>query len=480
MLTWRLAIPFDTALETPLFLQIAQGIRTAIEGGRLRAGDALPGIRALAEELGVSRNTVQSAYQELTAEGLLVGRSGGGTFVTDSQPKATPTPTSGARGLGFALPEAPGAHAARTLPGAVMACLTGHSDPRMLPMVALARAYRRAMESKDASFLLRETPQGHPRLRAALAAMLSVSKGLQVTDRTLLITRGVKDAMDLLARALLRPGDRVAVEDPGLSDHWEVLRRAGADLVPVPVDDKGIHTASLEAALADGPFRMVLVTPQCQYPTTVVMAQERRQVLLDLARRHAFAVVEVDQDADFPYSGAPVLPLAASDAHGVVIHLSAFSKVLFPNLPLAFLHAPEALITHLVAWRQAVEHGGDPILERAISELLENGEIQRHLNRLRKTCHERRDVLIEALTACMPDLGHLVPPRSGMALWLEAPPGLDVETWARRALQQGIAFRAGREFTFGARSIPFLRMGFGALDAPELREAARRLAAARP
>ncbi len=490
MSSWRLALPVDAKSETPLFLQIARGITAAIKEGRLQPGDLLPSIRALADDLEVNRNTVLAAYQELAAEGLLVSRQGGGSYVADPLPKHVAEQSkmrpigltsSPGHALGFALPPSlDGQVLQPQLPKAVLACFTGHSDPRLLPMVALARAYRRAMHLKEATHFVAEAPQGHPKLLRSLQTLLAQSKGLNSTEESILVTSGVKAALDLIARGLLSPGDRVAVEDPGNPALWEVFRRAKAELVPIPVDDQGMVITELQAAQEVAPLRMVFTTPLCQYPTTGVLTPERRQALLSLARAHRMAILEFDQDADFQYAGATNLPLASQDEDGVVVYLGALSKVLFPNLPMAYIHAPTPVINHLIGWRQAVDPSGDPVMERAISELLDDGEIERHLNRLRKTCHERRDILTQALEDELSREVRIRPPASGMSFWIEVLPGINVDTWASFGIKQGVAFRTGRQFTFDQRALPFFRFGFGALDEGELHEAARRLARSCP
>jgi GntR family transcriptional regulator/MocR family aminotransferase len=381
--------------------------------------------------------------------------------------------------MGFSLPPPPGGQPLPELPGAVLDCFTGHADLRMLPMVALSRAYGKAMRSA-ASGREKGCPQGLLKLRKALAAMLAQTKGLPVSAASLLIGDGIQGTLDLLARALIVPGDRVAVEDPGGSPHREVFRRAGAELVPIPVDGGGLDLEALGAALGRGGLKALLTTPQCQYPTTVPLAPERRRPLLALAREHRFAIIELDQDGDFHYEGAPILPLASEEPQGTVIYVSALSKVLFPNLPLAFLHAPEPVIAHLVRWRQAVETGRDPLLELAVAELLEDGEIQRLLHRLRRTCHQRRDHLAAELRRCLGYALRFTPPRCGMSFWAEAAPDLDVESWAAKALALGVAVRTGREFTFPGSRLNCLRFGFGALREAELDEAVARLARACP
>jgi GntR family transcriptional regulator/MocR family aminotransferase len=480
MLTWRLALHLDPGSGDPVFLQIARAIGTAVSEGRLKPGSALPGTRALAEQLDVNRNTVVAAFQELAAEGWIVSRVGGGTFVADPPPGAARrTAQPEPHPMPFAVNQAPSAPAAGPCAASVLSCLTGEVDPRLLPMMALARAYQRATRTHDPAAFSQEHPQGREPLRKALGDMLATTKGLPARPDTLLILSGLNEAFSLLCRTLLQPGDTVLVEALGSPAHWEALRLGGARLAPVPVDGGGVQVEALRGMLEATRARMVLLTPVRQYPSTVPLLPERRRQVLALAGEHHAAVLELDTDPGFQFEGPPLLPLASEDPAGRVIHLGAFSRLLFPNLPIAYIHADPGLIQSLAGWRQALSHGGDPFLELALADLMQDGELQRHLLRLRKSFLERRDALASALQRHLDGVLDVLPPSGGQAFWLRAlDERLDVAAWSARGLKGGVAFRAGQQFTFDGRAIPWLRMGFGSLSCKELAEAAVRMAAA--
>lgn len=484
MLTWRMALSLDESSPVPLFLQIAKAIERAIQEGRLKPGEALPGTRAMGDQLGVNRNTVVAAYQELVAEGWLQARTGGGTFVADPLPDAArswPRPAPPLPRQSLDLNPAPGETEPAAMPPSVLSCLTGEVDPRMLPMEALTRAYQRAARTHDARPFTQDNPQGSERFRTALAGMLAQTKGLRASRDTVLVLPGFREGLNLACRALLRPGDGVAVEALGSRAHWDVLRSAGATLHPVQVDDGGLQVEDLQRLAEAAPIRMVLVTALRQYPTTVPLAPERRKALLALAEAKGIAILEMDQDPGFHYEGAPILPLAAEDTGGMVLYLGAFAKLLFPNLPVAFMNSSEHLVRGLVGWRKTLCQGCDPFLERALAELLEDGELQRHLNRLRRASRERRDALAAALSTRMGHLLEVRPPGGGLAFWLRVlDPDLDVKAWSDRAMRSGLAFRPGCDYTLDGHPIPWMRMGFGALSLEELDQAVQRLAQSRP
>ncbi len=479
MRTWHLALPLDPDSDLPDYLQIAQGIQVAIREGRLRPGDPLPGSRTLATHLGVCRNSVIAAYQELAAEGCIQTVHGGGSFIAKHAPNPVvhpPAKPGVSEGLPFDLRSAPSTFSARTFGEAILACWTGDSDPRLLPAAALSRAYVRATRNPEVARLGPMDPYGNPRLRAALADMLASTKGLAAQRDTLLVTSGVQDALALLVHALLPPGARVGVEAVGSPAHRSMLQVLGATLVPLAMDGDGLLPDALEQQHREARFQALLVTPLRQYPTNATLPLPRRERLLAWARAKRVPLLELDLDPGIHYEGSPPLPLAATDLGHGVVYVGAFSKLLFPSLPLAYIHGGPTLIQELARWREATHPSGDPFLELALSELLEDGEVLRHLNRLRKVCHERRDALAEAFRKHLAGVLDPTPPTGGLAFWSRSlAPARDLQAWAKRALEGGVAFRPGQEFTFDLQPIPYLRMGFGTLAPRELQDAVRRM-----
>jgi GntR family transcriptional regulator/MocR family aminotransferase len=475
--TWKLQIFLEPGSREPVYLQIARALTEEIQRGRLTPGEPLPGIRMLAEQLEVSRNTIMAAYRELQAQGWLTLTQRSGTTVAARLPVHATARPSGA--TGFDLRDGvevngPGAGAD------VLQVATGNPDPRLLPSAALAQAYRRALTLNKGAALAVEDPLGHPRLRVALAAMLASTRGLTTGPGQLLVARSSQMALYLVAQALLRPGDVVAVEALGDRSAWEAFTRAGARCLPVPVDREGLSLDALEALASSTPLRAVLVTPQRQYPTLVVMPPERRARLLALAGRLRFAVLESDLDSEFQFDGHPVQPLAAQDRAGLVVYLGTLSKVFSPGLRLGFLHGPEALVAQVKAVRLVLDRQGDPVLERAMAELMEDGEIQRHLNRIHAVYRLRRDALCVALTRELGGAVEVASPAGGLALWVRVRDGIDVDAWSTRAFQGGVAFQAGRRFAFDAGAVQALRLGFSNYEEARMAEVARRMAAALP
>jgi GntR family transcriptional regulator/MocR family aminotransferase len=482
--TYRPEVPDGDA---PIFLRIAQTLSGDIAAGRLKAGTKLPGTRTLATQLNVHRNTVIAAFDELMSQGWTETRPAGGTYVASDFPAPLPDTRSSASAsaLGYSLPDAPiPSHwddpwrvASRASRPGTLALASGLPDIRLVPVDLISRAYRRAMRLHGLEVLGYGDPQGHERLRVELAAMLGTLRGLAIGPQDIVITRGSQLALDLVARALIRPGDRVAIENLGYRPAWDALRLAGADLAPVPVDESGIRVDALAALIGAGdkPIRAIYVTPHHQYPTTVVMAPARRLALLDLARRHRFAIIEDDYDNEFHYGGRPVLPLASANAHGSVVYIGTLSKILAPGLRTGFVVAPAPLAKRLADIRMLSDRQGDMAVEVALASLINDGELQRHANRMRRVYRARRDALADALTAAFADNLVFTPPQGGMAIWATFDPGIDVEAWARRGFAAGIHFSPASRFTCQGKAPNALRLGFASLDEREIGEAVRRM-----
>ncbi len=474
-------LALDPNPDQPLFLQITHAVIHGIRNGRLKPGARLPGSRALAETLGVHRSTVVVAYQELLAEGWIQTSEARGTFVSPDIPDVTPrrfSPRPQRESipdrLGFEMRSAPAFVEPKAAPRGTLTMGGGVPDARLVPGEKLARAYRRALRKDPRTLLGYGDPRGHERLRTALASMLAATRGLAAGADDLVVTRGAQMAVALAARALIEPGDVVAVEEYGYRPAWEALRQCGARLVSVPVDGEGLNVAVLTALAKRTRMRAIYLTPHHQYPTMVTLAAARRLALLDLARRERIAIIEDDYDHEFHYDGRPVLPLASADRAGVVVYIGTLSKILAPGLRIGYVAAPRVLLERIVAHRYVIDRQGDQAVECAVAELLEDGEVQRHARRCRRIYRARRDFLVHSLREKFSQRLSFEVPAGGMALWVRAH-GFDVETWAARALAAGVQIHAARRFTFSGKPRPFVRMGYAALTERELAEAVRRL-----
>jgi len=483
MRRWELSLALDQRREQPLFLQVASAIADDIRCGRLKPGEALPGSRELAELLGVNRNTIVAGYGELVAEGLVSTRIGGGTFVAckDSIPimraavaanTLDDTPTYALTSpLPLKIPTT------AYTPGTLILS-RGVPDARLFPAQAMARAFRRAIGRRGCMPLTYTNPAGHPRLRAELATMVSRTRGLFATPDNLIVTRSIEQGIDLVARALLAPGDAVVVERFSYAPARSVMKLAGARLIPVPVDEQGMDVSALEAVLARETVRAVFVTPHHQFPTTAVMAPERRARLAELALVHRFAIIEDDYDHELHYAGKPILPIAAGRGRPNTVYIGSLANFLTPGFGTAFVVAPPAVIERLISFRAASDAQGDAAVECAIAELFEDGELLRHVRRMRRMYVARRDALAAALQRHLGSAITFRVPDGGMALWARVDDAIDTATWAQAGAREGVVFNDARGCDFHERDTSHLRLGYSFHDEAELEEAARRMARA--
>ncbi len=457
----------------PLFQQVAEAVIEAIQQGRLSPGAKLPGTRALATQLDVHRSTVVSAFKELEEQGWLRSSPASGTFVSSAAPGAkTARAQRRPERPGFDFISVPLEEHDRS-PGRDVLNFSGAPDVRVMPVDLMARAYRRAQSRRRATPL---EPLGHEPLRTAVASMLRQERGLDVTiDHVMIVPRGTV-AVELVMRALLAAGDTVALEELGHRPLREILERQQVRLAHVAIDEQGLRVDALEALTRSERVRAIWVTPQCQYPTNVVMSEARRKALLSLAQKQRLPVVESDYLHDFHYGDENHLPLAAEDQTSQVIYLGSLARVLAPDVQLGYVVAAPAYLQALARLRQRADRHDEFATQLAVADLMEDGEYQRALRRSRQVYLRRRDVLVQELRQRLGDVLTFDLPSAGTALWARVAPRIDVDQWAARAREQKVQFRTALHFAHDRKPRPFIRLGFTQLNEKELVTAVDRLA----
>lgn len=473
-----LLLPLEPDHPDPIYLQLANAVITAIHEGRLRPGETLPGTRELAEQLQVHRNTVLQAMRELEAQGWVVMKERSGVFVADVLPALTPRseplpPRPPSADPAFRLPKA--LDPLTTASTVKMDWSDGVADVRLAPTEAMARAYQRAMRLKGPELLSSGEFQGQRRLREALAQHLGQQRAFALQAGQLLITRGTPMSLNLVAQALVgSAGGAVAVENPGLPHIWETLRQASqATLHPIAVDEEGLDTEALARLLESTPLRLLVVSPQAQAPTGVALSPRRREALWALARRYRFAILELDIEYDhLPGPARPVQPLAAEDREGLVIYVGSLSRLLAPGLRLGFLAAPGAFASQLAKARQRLDWQGDRVVEWALSELILDGDLGRHLRKVKKATQARRAALEAGLAERFEGRLAWKPQCGAMGLWVRGqgeladPPRMDA--WIQACALLGLRLRPGAFFDFHGAPRPATRLGFTAYEPDEL------------
>jgi GntR family transcriptional regulator/MocR family aminotransferase len=449
--------------------QIYRQLRAAILDGRLRAGDALPPTRELARRLSISRNTVGVAYDRLAAEGFLTSRVGAGTFVRETGSAARGAPAASPlrpRDVWDGVSAWPG-----RMPGIRWDFRAGLPDVTLFPY----EAWRRIMAGVLRPSALGDPasagdPAGLPALRDAIARHAGVSRSVRAAGSDIVVTAGVQQALDLIVRVLLEPGDVVAVEDPGYPPVRMLLAAAGMRVRGVPVDAEGLRVDALP-----GDARAVYVTPSHQFPLGMPMSLPRRRALLGWARRRDVVIVEDDYDTEFRYGGRPVEPLQSLDEDGRVLYTGTFSKVMRPVLRLGFLVAPPALHHAFRMARYVSSWHAELPAQAALARFIDEGLLARHVRRSRREYRARHERVAELVDGLMGDRLTLVPSEAGLHLSATLPDGADDAAIAARALDAGIGLFALSEFAVSGPPVPGLVFGYGAAPPPAIDAGLRRL-----
>jgi len=481
-----LRVPLDPGSDVPLFRQIEAHLRRAIDRGRLPAGSRLPSTRSLAQDLGVNRLTVESAYGELTVDGVVAARPGSGTYVLEAPPRPpAPFPRVEPRCQREALARlglapAPGSTAARA--GGrdrrgVVALDGGSSDPSLFPVASFRKVVQRIMRRDGSAAFGYGEPGGRRGLRDAVARLLT-AQGLPATAEQVLVTGGSQRAIALVARLLLRPGETVAVEEPTYGGALELFRAHGLRVVGVATDEQGLRVDALEAVVRRERPRLLYVVPTFQNPTGACLPAARRQAVLALAARHGLPVLEDDYVGDLRFEGRAQAALKASDPGGLVVYVSTFSKMLMPGLRVGFLVADGPIREALLRLQHAEEIGPGELFQAAVEEFVTVGRYQSHLRRMVRHYRRRRDAALGAVRRHLP--GCVVrAPTGGLFLWVRLPPGVRSDRLLPRAEEEGVRFApGGLFFPVPEDGAPFVRLCFAAHDPGALEEGVRRLGVA--
>jgi DNA-binding transcriptional MocR family regulator len=471
-----LGLQVDRQADEPLFRQIASQLRQSIETGRLAVGTRLPPERLFAVALGVNRTTVLNAYDELKRDGLIEGHVGRGTQVT-----APPDRPHAGLPWSDGLRPASADPLIRDLLGAedddIVSLALGLPGSDLLPTAELAALHAEVFAELGPRAFMHTPTEGVPALREALAERLR-GRGMAVEPHEVLVTSGSQQALDLVARTLLSPGDSVVVEEPTYVGMLQTLRAVGARPVAVPIDGEGMRVDRLEALLGRVRPRLIYTLPTFQNPSGTVLSLARRRRLLELAAQYQVPIVEDDPYHELRYEGEPLPSLKALDRRGIVFHVATASKILCPGFRLGWLAGPAPVVRQLAIAKQAADlHPAAPgqwVLARALA----GGLLDEHLARVRPAYLRRRDALLEALgtTGALGVVWER--PQGGIFLWGRLPAAVSMARLLAEAARERVAFLPGSVFSSDGAAAGGLRLNFSALPVDRLREGARRLARA--
>jgi GntR family transcriptional regulator/MocR family aminotransferase len=462
----------------PLYRQIYAGLRRAILSATFRAGDRLPATRDLAEQLGVSRTVVVFAYEHLMAEGFVAGRSGSGTYVAEglaSARSSEPAEQARLRLSRFgSFAAASGPIVSVPEPRATVLRYDfayGRSDVQLFPFEQWRRILRRRAGQIRIRDLDYGPAAGSEALRAAVCAHLRRSRAVNCDPSQVIVVNGSQQALDLIARVLIEPGDPVAIEDPCYQGTREILRAAGARLHGVAIDREGLDPARLPEGA-----RMACVTPSHQFPTGAILSLTRRQALLRWANRGNTVIVEDDYDGEFRYEGKPLESLQGLDTKGRVFYVGTFSRTIFSALRIGYLIVPRSLIPTFTAAKWLCDRHTATLEQETLAEFIASGLYERHLRRVRRRNAAVRRVLLDALRERLGDRVDV----SG------ADSGAHVVLWPRKRVSERALVAAAAARAVGIYGIsryflkrpsrPGFLLGYPRLREAEIREGVRRLA----
>lgn len=481
-------VRLDRASAEPLHEQLYRQIRDELRSGNFsRSSSRLPSSRVLAAELGVSRITVNLAFSELHGEGYLVTKTGSGTFVADPMPdaflsagKARSSP-QGAQETRLSdrvnrIPdERIGAQFDLGPTAAAPGVLLQSGIPAVdeFPIAVWERLRAQVLAKKGANLLRYGSNRGDVDLRKAVAAYLCDFRGAQCHPDQILIVAGMQQAMLISAMAVLDPGDRAWIEDPGFHQARRIFALTGATIVPRPVDAEGMVIK--EAGSRSAP-RIIYVTPSHQFPLGVTMSLKRRQALLEFAQAHGAYILEDDYNAEFRFTGPPLPCLQGLDRSGRVIYAGTMSKILYPSLRLGYLLVPAPLADAVAKLRSALDQHSPTIDQATLARFIAEGFYLSHVRRMRKIYSERREVFIEQFNKLLGDRFILEISDAGLhaLAWFRSEKDIPLVENAAPGLGVKISFLSF--FCIDAKPPPALMLGFAAWSPAQIREGLARLA----
>ncbi len=463
----ELEILLNREEQLPLYRQIATALRRSILNGALPEGARLPSTRDLAKHLGVHRKTVVQAFGRLESLGLVEAGVGQGTFIKGPGANRNPVhPTEGS----FDWSRIPASLTRRDdeiwdfvlrdpVPEGTIRLNGATADPENFPTETLREIFDEVLCENGTAALDYGPPAGFLPLREWLAHRLS-RPGRLIDPSQVMIVNGSQQGLDVVARALLRPGDRVIVEEPSYSNGFRLFQAHGAEIAGVAMDGGGIRVDRLRRTLADAPAKLAYLMPIFQNPTGTVLDESRIEPILQATAEHDVPILEDHFDADLVYDGPLPTPIHEKDERGQVILLGTFSKILFPGLRLGWLVLPRGAIDTMVEAKQMADLSTGLLVQHAMNLYCRRGLLDEHLSRVRAINGRRLDVLLESLDAHMPDGVSWTRPRGGLTLWLTLPKGCDSLSLFQSARREGVEVSPGPLFFANGGGTENLRIGY--------------------
>ena len=470
----------ETNGDGPIYLQIVQQISSHIRQGTYPPGFKLPTSRQLAQELEVHRNTVVRAYEELTNQGLVECVTGSGTFVSENLPSLAPANMEHKNPLPWNVLISDVVNSEPLTRYEKLARQVGNADyinlSRLHPSDDLVP---HELIRKCSDYIYRQygtdplgygPPYGLQKLREQIAQDLW-SYGVPAGTEEIVITTGSQQALDLVARALINPGDTVLMEEHSYPGAINAFSAAGARMMAVNIDEEGPVIASLNAALGNKPKALYLM-PASSNPTGLSISARRRKELVDWSHQAGVPIIEDDYGADLDEKHGPT-PIRALDSE--VLYLGTFSKKLIPALRVGFLVCPPGLGSRIVALKQGMDLGTSMILQYLLSEFISRGYLRTHLKRIQPEYKARKEALAAALAQHLPEEIDIKVPHYGVVFWINLPKHIDPDVLFQEALKQGVLITPGSFHSVYPHASAGVRLTFCAEPAARLKQGAEAL-----
>ncbi len=476
-------IHFERTGSTAVYIQVAQQIINAIQRSYLTEGTALPGTRSFSELLNIHRNTAVAIYDELASQGWVEIIPNKGTYVLVPEQKTAAIKATSYRidqvydyskTTGF--PFQPSFHLASTneITQKKYIINDGQPDLRLHPTHQFSRWYSASMKRKTLVSKWNQTgASSHSAFEIQLSNYLNATRGFHIKPHNLMSTRSTEMSLYIVSQILLRPNDVVLVGNLSNYAANMAFQQVGAVIKTIPIDEHGIDVDYIKRHFTKHTIRCVYVCAHRHYPTTKTLSAERRLKLMQLAKDYQFAIIEDDYDYDFQFDGSAMLPMATSDAHGMIIYLGKLGQSLFPSFQTGFVVAPKNLISEAKNYLQILDRQGDLIQEQMLSELIYEGEMHRLIKKNILIYKERRDYLCKCLTDHFKDTVIWEKPSGGLALWLRFEPKIALVKLAEQADANDLFLP--KTILYQDKNMCCIRFGFGHLNEEEIESVVKKL-----
>ena len=466
----------------PLYRQVYDGLRDMILSGQLGPGQRLPSTRTLADDFGVSRNTILQAYEVLHSEGYVNGQTGSGTYISRNLPEGLTRPEVSSEGTARPRPEATRRLSRRgqTIAESAFHATSLGSVRPLEPGVPALDAFPRQIWTRlvgnaiARNYLGYADPAGFRPLREEIASHVRSSRAVTCEWQQVVIVNGSQQALDIAARILLDEGDDVWVEDPGYPGARLAFSGAGANLVHVPVDSDGLV---VEIGVEMSPdAHVAYVNPSHQYPTGATMSLARRFELLKWASRAGAWVLEDDYDSEYRYTGRPLASLQGLDFENRVIYIGTFSKVLFPALRLGYVIVPPELVDPVISARMLTDLNSSIVEQATLARFFADGHFARHVRRMRVLYQQRQACLIAALQEDLREEISINPSDTGLHTVLWLPPDVNDGGVSGALGARGVFAAAVSAYSFTGGNQRGLVLGYAAFSEDVIRQSAQLIA----